>query len=184
VSIILYKILRFPVIIPENKYLWLKFAHWPCFYASTNVINYLNTKRMEQICSWEADSCWANQIPRLLLKSVYYRVHKSTALYVILCNLNSLQTLTHYSLRIHFNISLHLLLGLPSSFFTPGFLTTIWYRSTVLVHIMYGARKCLKTALQRVVRFYRRRAMFPDGQLRNRNGRAYIRRSPWWKFIL
>jgi hypothetical protein len=84
---------------------------------------------MKLSSSWEAVNCAATQeLPSLLWNpKVHYRVHKSPLLVPILCQINPIHTIPSYLSKIHFKLSTHLRLGLPSGLFPSEFLTNILY---------------------------------------------------------
>jgi hypothetical protein len=74
--------------------------------------------------SWEAEGPLANsqEIHRLLWNpNIHYRVHKSPSLNPTLSQMNPVHALTPYYFNIHFNIFLHLCLGLLSGSFIHVF---------------------------------------------------------------
>jgi hypothetical protein len=78
----------------------------------------------EQSPCWEANSFSASQeIPHTVWNpKVHHRVHKSPPLVSILSQISPVHSL-FYFLNIHFNIILHLRLGLLGGLFPSGFPT-------------------------------------------------------------
>jgi hypothetical protein len=73
------------------------------------------TNFMENSPSWEADSCWASQIPPSFYgtRKIQYRVHKIPPPVPILIHTNPIHTRQTYFHKIHFNIVFQ---SKPSSF--------------------------------------------------------------------
>jgi hypothetical protein len=95
--------------------------------------------------SGKAVSCAAIQefLNILWNRSVHYRVHKRPSFVPTLSQINRSHTTPFYLYHIHFNVSYHLRLGLPSSLFPPGFPITNLYpflfssiRATYPVHLI------------------------------------------------
>jgi len=84
---------------------------------------------IQQRPSWEANRLSGSQeIPRLLWNpNVYYRIHTCPPPVPILSQINLVLTPHPTSWRSIYIISSHLRLGLPSSFFSSGFLTKTLY---------------------------------------------------------
>jgi hypothetical protein len=107
---------------------------------------YVVISSIELSCSWEATSHSVTQdFPNVLQNpKVHYRVHKSPPFAPILNQMNPIQITSFYSSNIHFNIILHLRLGLSSGLFPSGFHTKILYaflfapkRATCSDHIIF-----------------------------------------------
>jgi hypothetical protein len=92
---------------------------------------------MELSPPWEAANCAATQeLPSILWNpKVYYRVHKSPLLILILSQIDPVHTIPSYLSKIYFNIVQYLRLGLPSVLFPSGFPTNILY-----VFLLYPIR--------------------------------------------
>jgi hypothetical protein len=88
---------------------------------------------MKHSPSREANSHSAiQQIPRPVwdLKA-HYRVHNSPPLVPILSHMHPVHTFPPYFPKIHFLLSSHLCLGLPSWIFPPSFPTNIFYAVSI-----------------------------------------------------
>jgi hypothetical protein len=87
---------------------------------------------MQPNSSWKSNSCSASQEILIILwnSKVHYRVHNSLPIPVlILSQMNAVHTLILF-FKIHFNVILHLGLGLPSGLFPLGFPTKSMYAFT------------------------------------------------------
>ena len=88
---------------------------------------------MEHSPSWEANRFPASQEISSILwnPKIHNRVHKSPPPAPVLSHINSFHALYPISLKIHFNISFHLCLGLPVGVFPSCFphqkLSSSWY---------------------------------------------------------
>jgi hypothetical protein len=84
---------------------------------------------MEPTPSWEAGGHSVTQEFTNILwnPKVYYRVHKSPPLVLIVGQINSVHTTHRIPLRSILILSTHLRLGLPSGLFHSGFPTKILY---------------------------------------------------------
>jgi hypothetical protein len=73
---------------------------------------------------WEANNCSPTQDLTSISwnPKFHYRVHHNSPLLVpILSQINPVHTHAFYSFQIHFNIILHICLGLPGGLFSSGF---------------------------------------------------------------
>ena len=91
---------------------------------------------MEQTPAWETNARSSPSCREILLilwnQKIYYCIHRSPQLALIVSQINSVHTLSSYLLKIHFNIYSHLRVGLHSGFFPSGFPTKNLYMPHLL----------------------------------------------------
>jgi hypothetical protein len=93
------------------------------YYYDVVVVAILSSTTRSMVLIREADTCSVNmKFTEFYATKIYYCAHKSLPLVPFLIHVNSVNALSSYFHKIHFNIIIHLYLGFLSGLLPWGFL--------------------------------------------------------------